>query len=239
MESSVLKRVLIIDDKDFWKERFARWFAGRAKRRDDCPYAFCVDAETTLDGGIERIREAVRCNTPYDVVVFDLLFHGSDDANPEGLQGVMGFGLTNELIDDLPVIIVFTGHPTFLSCVDAMRNGAWDYIVKEDRGDKPAPQVVADSAIDRLLELDLRRTLREEVSVKWYPNHSLELEESHSGQLVALWHQPEVHVIASGRDSFDLDVKLQPWRSNRPSWHQPFILRVQSPPSGDGSEAVT
>ncbi len=223
-----LKSVLVADDDVQWHDRLKRRFS-RCSSREDCPYEFQVDAASSLSEAIERIRARARENLRYDVVVFDLRM----ETELAGMEGVLGLGLSAELREELPVIIVFTGYPTYPTCVEAMRNRAWDYVVKEDVGDRPAAQVVVDSAVERLRGIDLRRELEQQAAVEWYPQHAEELREQYAGKIVALWHLPQVEVVASGADAFELESNLKKWRHGHIAWERPLILRVPAAAGDD------
>lgn len=224
-------RVLVVDDEPSWHEIFQRRF-GTPGNSADCPYAFEVYTASSVASCVKIIREIQRAGASFDVVVFDLWMSESKSA---GLLGIAGACLGQSR--DLPVVIAFTGHPTYVTCVDAMRMGAWDYVSKEDIGDRSAAQVVVDSAIARLRDLDHWYDLQEEISVKWYPAHSAELAEKFAGMMVALWDDPEIHVVAAGGDEFELEQGLEGWRTSRPIWQRPFILRVPRTSGSDEAES--
>jgi hypothetical protein len=96
-------------------------------------------------------------------------------------------------------------------------------------------QVVVDSAIARLQQLDLRREQEKHIATNWLPENLRALQARYGRQLIALWHEPEVKVIASGRDAFELEVNLKDWRIQHAAWEQPFIVQIPRHRS-DGEE---
>ena len=219
MSEKPCKTVLVVDDDTAWHTVFRDCF-GQSGARDDCPYRFEVDTASSAAQGVAAIR-AKRCKGfKYDVIVLDIRMEGETS----GI--VLGFRVAGELRDDVPVLIVFTGYPTYETCVQAVRFGAWDYIVKADQGNRPAAQVVVDSVLDRLRELDLRHELERRIAAEWLTAHYNELQESYSGEVVALWHEPVINVIASGHDTFELEASLEEWRSHHASWQQPLLVRI-------------
>ena len=231
------KYVLIVDDDVEWHPKFKKYFEGRSCT-EGCEYTFEVDTAASLHDAIRAIRERVGTKREYDVVIFDVRME-----TPEaGLQGACALAL--ESAEMFPVIIIFTGFEEYEGCVTAMRHGIWDYIRKKSVVDKAgvvrtAPEIVVESAINRLREMDLRRVLRQAIGVEWYPTHSAELMKEHGGRIVALWHEPTVGVIASGTDAFDLEKNLREWRSDHAPWEQPFLLRVPRLPSADTIGSTT
>jgi len=158
------------------------------------------------------------------------------ESKSAGLQGVAALQLSNLSRQELPVIICFTGHPTYMTCVDAMRMGAWDYVSKEDIGDRSAAQVVVDSAIARLSDLDHWHALQKEITDRWIPANPGKLAQN-AGGLVALWDDPEIHIVAAGNDAFDLEQDLASWRASHAIWQQPFILKVPPEGGSDGEQS--
>jgi hypothetical protein len=147
------------------------------------------------------------------------------ESDRAGLDGVASLWASHESGEELPVIIVFTGYPSYPTCVEAIRKGAWDYVVKQDVNKRPVVQMVVDSAINRLRELDSRPVLREAFN-EWYGEHSEELKAAYGGMVVALWHLPSMQVVASGADSFALERALQTWQDKHAPWEQPLIMKV-------------
>jgi len=208
------KTVLVVDDDTAWHGLFRDCFSTYSHRAD-CPCDFEVDGASSAADCVQMIRAKRREGASYDVILLDIRME-------EELSGIKTMvELAREAREEVPLRIVFTGFPTYKTCVQAMRHGAWDYILKEDVENRLAAQIVVESALSRLRELDLRRELENRIS-----EHLGELQLDYAGKLVALWHEPEVHVIASGSDAFELEDNLKEWRKQHASWKQPFILRV-------------
>lgn len=207
--------VLFADDDTSWHEILK----GRFEDRNlvvGFPYHFTVETASSATTCVARIRE----RGFYDVVVLDQRME-------EELAGIRtACQIVEELRRPRPIVIIFTGFPEYAACVSVMRRGAWDYIVKQDVGDEPAALVAVDSAVNGLQERDLQAELQRLIEEEWLPQHVWELQEKYSGKLVAMWHQPDVRVIAAGADVFELEQDLKEWRSNHAGWEQPFIVQV-------------
>ena len=221
------RRVLVVDDDAVWHPIFVRRFEAIGSR-PECPYDFEVETIGLLSDGVARIQELRDTARAFDVVVFDMWMADNKTAGLAGVRG-MTAGRQKSEAGLPPLIIVFTGHPTYPNCVEALRNGAWDFIVKEDVGNTPAAQLVVNSAIEGLRLTDLRQCLEQRVAIGWWPEHREEMIAKYPGQLLALWHEPSIEVVASGGDSFELERKLAAWRVGHEPWHEPLILQVPSP----------
>lgn len=219
----VKKRVLIVDDHRI-REKIARAFTD-CNDSPDSPYSFEADIAATPDDAIKFLR-----NTLYDVAVLDIRLKQV----AEGLE--IAHALTRQYGENLPVKIMFSGeYEDIATCVKAMRGGAWDYILKDAvaAGEmEPVDQVVK-SAMDRLRMLDLQEELKRAVAQEWLPRQGYTLERDHPGKLVALWHKPEVHIVAIGEDAFSLQANLVSWQAQHETWEQPYLLEV--PAAADAS----
>jgi len=226
MNKKMKKTVLVVDDEQPMCEKLQRRFL-YCNQMADCPYEFAIDVAQSAAECIQKVRARTADGVvlPYDVIVLDIRM----EKEMSGLEASLM--LAQELGQEIPVRIIFTGHkPSIEQCIKAMRHGTWDYIAKEDTGDIPAAQLVVNSALARLQELDLRRKQKQQIAADWLPQHLWELQPEYGGKLVALWHQPEgqpeVTVIASGADAFELEEHLQGWRKQHAAWEQPFIVRI-------------
>jgi DNA-binding NtrC family response regulator len=101
-------RVLVIDD-----EAFVRLTVDQALREEGCE----VESVATGQQGIERLTAA-----PFDCVITDLRMPGLD-----------GRAVLRWVKDHQPNIdvLVLTGHGDVKDAVEAMRSGAWDFLVKD------------------------------------------------------------------------------------------------------------
>jgi hypothetical protein len=100
-------------------------------------------------------------------------------------------------------------------------------------------QIVVDSALAALRQMDTRRIQEQKISEEWLPRNIWRLEQIYGGKLIALWHEPEVQVIGAGADGFELENVLQEWRGQHRLWEQPFIVRIppaRGGPAGEGGE---
>jgi FixJ family two-component response regulator len=210
------KFVLIADDELRMREILHDRFAA-CDHRVECPYKFGIEEAMSASECIQKVRAK-----KYDVIILDVRM----EEKTSGLGVNLALALGEELGYEEPVKIIFTGYPNYKQCVEAMRHGAWDYIVKEDDGTTPAAQVVVNSAVARLQELDLRRELEQQIAAEWLPQYLRELQAKYGGMLVAIWHRPEIAVVTSGTDAFELEVHLRKWRQEHAEWEQPFLVRI-------------
>jgi CheY-like chemotaxis protein len=217
------KAVLIVDDEqdmcDILKEEFTDLNNGRS----DIPYTFDVDVSPTADDAIQKVQ-----TRSYDVIVLDVRMEGIRSGLEASFKIYEYFGV------EVPIRIIFTGYPNYRDCVQAMRYGAWDYIIKEDVGETLMARVVVDSAVERLRELSLRQHLERKIATDWLPQHFHELQEKYAeGRLLALWEDDqteEITEIGNGSDAFELEDNLKTWREQHEPWQQPFLVQV--PPKG-------
>jgi len=103
-------RVLVVDDELFVRELLQEYFA---KLRFTVDVAESGEAALTL---MEKDR--------YSVALVDMKMAGMD--------GLLTLRKMRELDHDV-VVILMTGYPTVESSIDALRIGAYDYIVKPFR----------------------------------------------------------------------------------------------------------
>lgn len=228
MNEKISKSVLVVDDEPLMFQILRDGFNDFAESAD-CPYEFEVYAARSAAECVEKIRaQGPKADRPpYDVIVLDVRM----EEERSGLDTAFVLALYEELGVDRPVQIVFTGYPSYPNCIEAMRYGAWDYIVKEDVGETTMAQVVVKSAVTRLRQLDDRRKQETLIGSEWLPLHILELQENYEGKLVAIWDVPQIRVIASGQDAFELEAGLRDWRREHEPWQRPFV--VQIPPRHD------
>lgn len=231
MSEKTRKKVLIVDDEPPMCKMLSDRF-GDCARRQDCPYEFEVEVANSAAECVKRFRAAGAGagHAPYDVVVLDIRMEGERS----GLEA--SFAMQQQQGSESPVRIICTGYPSYRDCVEATRNGAWDYIVKEDVAETPLAQLVVNSAVARLRQLDQRWEQESLIVSGWLPANILDLQARYEGKMVALWHAPEVCVVASGRDAFDLEKSLKDWRGEHHAWEQPFIVQVPPRHGGCGGE---
>lgn len=215
MSKKAKKTVLIVDDKIPICETLKDHFDDYSEKAE-CPYEFIVDIATSYD---ECVKKVLNKDKNYDVVVLDIHMEEVDS----GLK--LNIGMWNNKNTRSAIRIILTGYPNNSECVEAMRRGAWDYIVKEDVGEKSTFQIVAESALARLRQLDLLQELNDQTA-SWISSDFRKLQEDYGGKLVALWHHPEPSVIASGRNGFELESNLKKWRREHASWEEPRIVLI-------------
>lgn len=107
MSESTKRRVLVVDDEVFVRDLLEDFF-GKLN--------FTVVTASDGPSGIAAFR-----NTPFNVVLVDLKMPGM--SGTETLQEIRG------IRPSVPVIIM-TGYPTIDSSIEALRLGAYDYIIK-------------------------------------------------------------------------------------------------------------
>ncbi|MCI0563870.1 MAG: response regulator [Nitrososphaera sp.] len=217
MDEKNKKIVLIVDDEPRMCESLKDRFTD-CNENVDCLYKFEADVALSVAECVQKVRAK-----SYDVIVLDVRLEEEEEG---GLKANLGLALREESGPERPVRIIFTGYPSYKQCVEAIRHGAWDYIVKEDVDDTSMFQIVVDSALKRLQQLDLRRELEQQIAAEWLPQHFHELQAKYGGQLVALWHRPKVEVLADGVDAFELEAKLKDWRTQHAAWEQPYIVQI-------------
>lgn len=231
MNEKTKKAVLIVDDDDITCKLLSRRFI-YYNERSDCPYTFDVGIAQTAAECIQKVRSKAANNEKYDIIVLDIWMENYRI----GLDVNLNFALYEQLGWETPIRIIFTAYSDFGQCVEAIRYGAWDYVRKDDVGNRTGYQIVVESAISRLRQLELRRELEEQITAYWLPEHQWELQQRYGGKLVAIWHKPDIEVIAWGVDAFELEDNLKGWRSEHAAWEQPFIVKVLPAPS-DSEEA--
>ncbi len=99
-------RVLIVDDERNTREGLAKAFAGK----------YQVELAESADRGLSLIRES-----PPDVVLTDLRMPGMD-----GLAFVRRIAT----LPDPPLVILFTAYGSLQTAIEAMKEGAYDYLTK-------------------------------------------------------------------------------------------------------------
>lgn len=106
-------RVLVVDDE----EPFRRLLKKELARK-----GFAVETAPNGDEALVLLREQ-----SFDIILLDLVMPGMD-----------GLGLMKRLRQDpsMPAIIVLTGKATVQTAVEAMKNGAFDYLTKPYKFDE-------------------------------------------------------------------------------------------------------
>lgn len=221
MKETSRRTILVVDDDIDWHKEFRLRF-GNYEQRSDCLHRFRVETATSATSCIRKIR-----HRSYDAIILDIRME-------ERLAGIWAASaLAKELGKEKPVRVVFTGYPEYETCVQAMRSGAWDYIIKKDYGDRPAAQVVVESIVNRFRQLDLEEELLDRIGREWLPANLPDLTARYPGMLVAIWYDPasdpEVQVVKSGRDAIELETRLAAWRRSHAEWQHPFIVRIPGP----------
>ena len=100
-------KVLVVDDEEVIRKGICRVMEGRGYQAESSESGF---------GAIEKLQKA-----PFNIVITDLKMPGMD-----GIEVLKAIKIMQP---DVPVIII-TGYSTVDTAVDAMKNGAFDYIAK-------------------------------------------------------------------------------------------------------------
>jgi len=224
------KSVLIVDDDRPLAERVAEAFLTRSTRRQ-CPYSFETTIATSPAACVKEIRKMHAQGRHFDVVVLDIK---TEEGTRSGIEAALALHVQGSAWR--PVRIIFTGVPDqfHVDCVEAIRYDAWDYIVKRDHRDLPATEVVVNSAVTRLRQLDVQQEQEQCISNNWLPQNYQRLRKKYGkdgGSLVALWHKDNgkcrVHEIAHGRDAFELLKRLKVWQGHHKEWDLPYIIEIR------------
>lgn len=101
------KRILIVDDDELIRKFLSDFFV-------DLKFEV-----VTAENGTDALRKFVPQN--FDIVISDLM-----------MPDMTGIELLKELIarDEKVLFFLITGYPTLETAVEAIKNGAYDYIVK-------------------------------------------------------------------------------------------------------------
>jgi DNA-binding NtrC family response regulator len=152
-----------------------------------------------VTGAADALAELARGD--FDLLLSDLMMPGTD-----------GIALLKQALDVDPTIvgIIMTGQGTIQTAVEAMRSGAFDYLLKPFRLNQVLP------VLDRALEV--RRLRRENVRLKRFVEH-------------LVFESPRYHIVGSSpavRKVLQLIEKVAPTEST-------VLVRG---PSGSGKELV-
>ena len=216
------KTVLVVDDDPSICEMVEYRFTVYNKKIDAL-YEFKVDRALSTEECIDKIRSNFYS---VDVIVLDVVMIKGVLEDRSGIDSALAIAVNEQMGWEAPLRIIFTGHPSYGDCVEAVRHGAWDYIVKEDLGDKGMTEILVDSALAGLKQIDLRNEQEQQIAADWLPKNYYKLQTQYGGKIIALWNHPEVQIIASGHDAFELEDCLRDWRKQHARWEQPWIVRI-------------
>jgi len=207
-------KVLIADDERDIGDQLKYYFEMRNKTQKE--YQFDVAACYTIEECVSALRAG-----DYDVLVLDVVFR---DGDRRGLE--LAMVIRHELRMKTPICILVSGRATLADCIEAVRAGIWDYLVKSSKAERLFEDQVVDSAVRGLRELDIQKRLEKLVVKEWLPANLDELKRTYPGQLIALWHEPTVTVVGSGKDAYELSDALRPWQASGPHGGRPYFYRV-------------
>jgi len=100
-------KILIVDDELVIRESLSDWL---------CESGYYVEAVENGSKALEKVREI-----KWDILLVDLKMQGMD--------GIEVLTEVRKISKDIPIIII-TGYPTVDTAVEAMKEGAYDYIIK-------------------------------------------------------------------------------------------------------------
>lgn len=126
---NIKPRVLIVDDERNTRKGLAKAFAEK----------YDISLAESAEKGMELIR-----SQPFDIVLTDLRMPGMDGMN---------FVRRITAMPNPPLVILFTAYGSLQTAIDAMKEGAYDYLTK------PLSLENVEMVIDRGLEM---RNLRQE-----------------------------------------------------------------------------
>ncbi len=203
------KSVLIIEDIREMLETIKVAF----ERNKD--YEFEVTGVTSAKEANELLKkiEQTKDMQAFDVMVIDIRLE-------EERSGVMFINQLTQFADKCrkSIQIVFTGWSSYEDCVECMRYGAYDYIVK-GKGEGSILKVV-ESAVSRLKELEKEEQRGKYITEEWMFTHRKEFEEKYAGQYIAVGDTGEI--ISSAPDIISLREDIWAKRLGE----KPSIIRI-------------
>jgi DNA-binding NtrC family response regulator len=214
MTPKARKSVLIVDDDVEFSRHLANEFIALSLQVQS-PYQMAPDVVGSVDDCIKALRAQ-----QYDLVIIDVKLPGPAR---EGMALNLSLAIRAQFGDNKPLRVVITGEPRPREAVDAMRQGAWDYIDKGRLADQPIATFVFDSCVAGLQRLDMLEQ-QEAALENWLPQHAAELQQQYPDKVIALWHEPTLKVIASGVDAFDVHDQLADWYRDHEVWQEPKFL---------------
>ena len=130
-------RILLVDDEETFVLNLARILTNRG---------FSV---TTAGNGIEAL-ECVAARAAFDVVVLDIKM--------PGLDGIETLRRIKALAPELQVIML-TGHASLDSGIQAIREGAFDYLLKPCDTEELTDKIRTASELERIRRRPVARSL--------------------------------------------------------------------------------
>jgi DNA-binding NtrC family response regulator len=193
-------KVLIIEDEDAPRESLEAAFC-----RSSDPKFEVRTARNSAEAEIE-IQQA-----KFDVITIDLKLQSEQEA---GLR-LFEEGMILASCPDA-VKIVVTGYATYERCVQAVRQGAWDFILKTGSYEAKVVQ----SAVARLNDLEEVSKQEDQIFEEWLPKNEAMLQERFPDEYIAV---RDGEVIAHARTMIGLGTAMRSAQAGR----KPFILRVK------------
>jgi len=161
-----MKQILIIEDDEDMRAYLKRVF------EIDKEIGFNVTTAETVKEAEKWLKEK-----PFDVAIVDLRLAEYEDGGLKIIKSISSiFRTSNPGI--LPII--YTAYPSYETCVEAMRQGAWDYIDKN-----------SEDSINKVLKsikegLERRFSSETGPDSHWLEQHQSELKKNYPDKFVAL-----------------------------------------------------
>lgn len=206
MSFMVKKSVLIIEDEKSMLEDIKFVFEKNKS------YNFEVVGTGSAKDAISILKEIEqgKDKEPFDIIIIDIRLQ--EKRGGVVLQELMQYTKSGRSIK-----IVFTGWPSDKDCIECMRYGAWDYIVKGKN--KGSIQQVADSAVSRLKRLEELEERHKYYGEKWLMEHFKEIEEKYSNQYIAILDDK---IVCSAPDLISLKEEIK----NKGFSKEPYISHL-------------
>jgi DNA-binding NtrC family response regulator len=193
-------KILVVDDEDYMREIVRQALEGAG---------FQVEEAATGGAALEMMRQY-----PYDVIVTDLR-----------LPGATGEKLLQEALTIFPetIVIIMTGYGNIQTAVDAIRQGAYDYLPKPFQLDEMVMRVEK-GLQDRRLKSEnslLRSELQEKFQFTNLIGNSPGMQQVY--RMVTMVAQKTSTILISGETGTGKEVVARAIHYNGPRKDQPLV----------------
>lgn len=188
-----MKKVLIIDDEEMVRRTLKNKFPSNEYE--------VFEAKSVDEAFGVLVSEPV-----IDVVIVDLRLEQTDEEGREtGLRAIKPSMVrriceSKRRLTPTPIVIVLTGYPNISSCKKAMKEGAYDYL---DKNDPNVYNKLVNSIEQGLKERGI--TSEEYKERKWLEEHFDEVVSKYKGKRIAIYKE---EVIAAGETIDELNKEL-------------------------------